>query len=97
MDALRIVQRAGQQMDFIRHALVLVGERRAAARAEPPSHAGRRGKVCGLPAVKRNAVRGTEIQVAMGVDVARRQLSQWQWSVQFGAPSYENAIARQRQ
>jgi hypothetical protein len=47
--------------------------------------------------VKRNAFRGTEIQVAMGEDVARRQLSQWQWSVQFGAPSYENAIARHRQ
>src|SRR2546426_12495392 len=40
-DALRFPQRAGQQMDFIRHALVLVGERRAAARAEPPSHAWR--------------------------------------------------------
>src|SRR3989441_3320885 len=44
-DAFRIAQRAGQQMDFIRHALVLVGERRAAIRAEPPSHAGRRSKV----------------------------------------------------
>ena len=54
-------------------------------------------KYAGFPAVKRNVVRGTEIQVAMGADVARRQLSQWQWSVQFGAPSYENATARQRQ
>src|SRR2546422_1361013 len=58
---------------------------------------GDEAKYVGFPAVKRNAFRGTEIQVAIGEDVARRQLSQWQWSVQFGASSYENATARQRQ
>src|SRR5882762_7061744 len=43
--AFRIAQRAGQQMDFIRNALVLISERRSAARTESAPHAGRGGKV----------------------------------------------------
>src|ERR1700730_3841928 len=47
--------------------------------------------------MKAKAVRGTEIHVVIGDDVARRQLSQWQWSTQFGNPTYWNRIAPQRQ
>jgi len=36
--------------------------------------------------VNAKAVRGTEIHVVIGEEVARRQLSQWQCNVQFGAP-----------
>jgi hypothetical protein len=37
--------------------------------------------------VKRKRLFGTEIHVAIGAETARRQSSQWQFSVQFGSPS----------
>jgi len=43
-------------------------------------------KYRGEPLVKRKVLRGTEIHVVIGEDVARRQLSQWQCNVQFGVP-----------
>jgi hypothetical protein len=48
-------------------------------------------------AVNRSALRGTEIHVVIAVDVARRQLSQWQLSVHFGSTSYSNLTLPQRQ
>jgi hypothetical protein len=46
--------------------------------------------------MKPKALRGTDIQVVMGDEVARRQLSQWQCKVQFGVPPYWNSIAPHR-
>src|SRR6266850_3735368 len=48
-------------------------------------------------AVKRSALFGTEIHVAIAVEVARRQLSQWQLSVHFGSAWYSNFTDPQRQ
>jgi hypothetical protein len=42
--------------------------------------------------VKANVLRGTEIHVVIGEEVARRQLSQWQCNVQFGSPVYWKTI-----
>src|SRR5437660_4727586 len=50
-----------------------------------------------MAAVKRSALRGTESHVVIAVEVARRQLSQWQLSVHLGSASYENLTAPQRQ
>ena len=40
-----------------------------------------------MAAVKRSALSGTEIHVVIAVEVARRQLSQWQLSVHLGSAS----------
>jgi hypothetical protein len=42
--------------------------------------------------VNANALRGIEIHVVIGEEVARRQLSQWQCNVQFGSPVYWKTI-----
>src|SRR5580765_3504530 len=54
-------------------------------------------KYFGSPCLMRNALCGTEIQVVIGDDVARRQLSQWQYTVQLGSASYSKMIERQKQ
>jgi hypothetical protein len=54
-------------------------------------------RTMGAMPVKRHASLGRPTQVVKGDEVARRQLSQWQWPHQIGAPVNSNVTAPHRQ